>query len=181
MGCLEHGKRVFFGLLFSGFKGIVFFVFLSGKVAKVLKMFVFSSFGGVWWGGLFLFFWVWKVWVFLCFLFLFCVFVLVLFFCFVCFVFVFVVGCCCFCFCFCLFFLFLFVCCFFSFFAGFKGQVRWPFGLPHLALNPPFFVFFVFFGFPVFDFHGKKKPLSPPPLKKGIFLVHFSAFPFVTL
>ena len=80
---------------------------------------------------------------------------------------------CCFCFCFvCLFlfccwivfgvgscfafvffslvflFLFCFVYCFFRFFfGGFKGQVRWPKGPPHLALNPPFFLFFVvFFG-----------------------------------
>ena len=34
---------------------------------------------------------------------------------------------------------------FFVFFGGFKGQVRWPKGPPHLALNPPFFVFFFFF------------------------------------
>ena len=27
---------------------------------------------------------------------------------------------------------------------GFKGQVRWPKGPPHLALNPPFFVFVCF-------------------------------------
>ena len=61
-----------------------------------------------------------------------------------CFVFVFVF---CFCFfvffwfsCFLLFYLFvLFV--LFLFFGGFKGQVRWPKGPPHLALNPLFFVF----------------------------------------
>ena len=29
------------------------------------------------------------------------------------------------------------------FFGGFKGQVRWPKGPPHLALNPPYFLFFV--------------------------------------
>ena len=28
---------------------------------------------------------------------------------------------------------------FFCFFGGFKGQVRWPKGPPHLALNPPYF------------------------------------------
>ena len=33
---------------------------------------------------------------------------------------------------------------FLFFVGGFKGQVRWPKGPPHLALNPPFFVFFVF-------------------------------------
>ena len=27
------------------------------------------------------------------------------------------------------------------FFGGFKGQVRWPEGPPHLALNPPYFFF----------------------------------------
>ena len=30
-------------------------------------------------------------------------------------------------------------------FGGFKGQVRWPKGPPHLALNPPYFFVFVFF------------------------------------
>ena len=38
-------------------------------------------------------------------------------------------------FCFFLFSLFFFV--FVFFFGGFKGQVRWPEGPPHLALNPP--------------------------------------------
>ena len=38
---------------------------------------------------------------------------------------------------------------FFSFFVfvfiwGFKGQVRWPEGLPHLALNPPYLFSFIF-------------------------------------
>ena len=44
-----------------------------------------------------------------------------------------------------LFFLFFFVFCFlfvFAFCGVFKGQVRWPEGPPHLALNPPFFVLF---------------------------------------
>ena len=47
-------------------------------------------------------------------------------------------------------FLFRFVCvcvfflCFFCFFGGFKGQVRWPEGPPHLALNPAYFLFFFF-------------------------------------
>ena len=45
---------------------------------------------------------------------------------------------------FCFFFCFLFLC--FFFFGGFKGQVRWPEGPPHLALNPPYFLFvFLFF------------------------------------
>ena len=44
-------------------------------------------------------------------------------------------------------FLFFFVFLVFCFFlGGFKGQVRWPEGPPHLALNPPhFFGFFLFF------------------------------------
>ena len=41
-----------------------------------------------------------------------------------------------------------FVCFFFVFgvffVGGFKGQVRWPKGPPHLALNPPYFFCFVF-------------------------------------
>ena len=40
------------------------------------------------------------------------------------------------------FFFFGFLC--FVFFGGFKGQVRWPKGPPHLALNPPYFFVFVF-------------------------------------
>ena len=35
--------------------------FLSGKVARVLKMFVFFPVLGALWGGLLLFIWVWKV------------------------------------------------------------------------------------------------------------------------
>ena len=78
-------------------------------------------------------------------------------FCFVCFVLGFVVGCCCFafllffcfvffvCFSFLLFFLFLFF--LFGFLGGFKGQVSWPKGPPHLALNPPYFIRFCFFFF----------------------------------
>ena len=53
-----------------------------------------------------------------------------------------------------LFYLFLFFCFsfvlfsfLFLFFGGFKGQVRWPFGPPHLALNPPYFICFCFFCF----------------------------------
>ena len=36
---------------------------------------------------------------------------------------------------------------FLLFFWGFKGQVRWPKGPPHLALNPPYFCFFLVFLF----------------------------------
>ena len=44
------------------------------------------------------------------------------------------------------FFLFFFLVVFFVlfFFGGFKGHVRWPEGPPHLALNPPYFILFVF-------------------------------------
>ena len=42
------------------------------------------------------------------------------------------------------FFVFVFV---FVFFGGFKGQVRWPEGPPHLALNPPYFLFVFLFLF----------------------------------
>ena len=41
-------------------------------------------------------------------------------------------------------FLILFFCFCFCFFGGFKGQVRWPEGPPHLALNPPYLVLFFF-------------------------------------
>ena len=89
--------------------------------------------------------------VFLCFLlflswlFFFCCFFVVFLFCLFCFVFV----------------LFLF--------GGFKGQVRWPKGPPHLALNPPYFFVFVFFCFFVLFFFGGFKgqvrwPKGPPHL-----------------
>ena len=48
---------------------------------------------------------------------------------------------------FCVFFVF-FLC--FVFFGGFKGQVRRSKAPPHLALNPPYFIF-VFFGFCFFS------------------------------
>ena len=41
---------------------------------------------------------------------------------------------------FCFLFFFVFV----PFFGGFKGQVRWPEGPPHFALNPLYFLVFVF-------------------------------------
>ena len=74
------------------------------------------------------------------------------------------------------FFLFGFFCFFWVFFlvffvGGFKGQVRWPKGPPHLALNPPYFFFcfcfcslfcfFCFFG----GFKGQVRwPKGPPHL-----------------
>ena len=57
----------------SFFQALMSLYFLSGKVARVLKMFVFFPMFWVLWGGFFLFIWVWKVWKvweFLCFLFL---------------------------------------------------------------------------------------------------------------
>ena len=103
---------------------------------------------------------VWKVQVFSCFLCLFLFFVLLLFlFCLLCFCFVvglfFGVGSCfAFVFVFFLFLFFVFVFVFFliCFFGGFKGQVRWPKGPPHLALNPPYFLFLFFFVFVVLFF-----------------------------
>ena len=136
---------------------------VSGIVPEVLKMLVFPTFLGLLWGGLFLFilglegFGVFCV---SCVCFCFCVaFVSVLFalFLFCCWI-VFGVGSCSafvfvFLLVFCLleglralyplYFLFLV----FLSLGGFKGQVRWPKGPPHLALNPPYFllVFFCFF------------------------------------
>ena len=61
------------------------------------------------------------------------------------------------------------------FFGGFKGQVRWPQGPPHLALNPPYLIYFVwvcflfvlfFFAFGFLEgFKGQVRlPLGPPHL-----------------
>ena len=81
-------------------------------------------------------------------------------------------------FCFCFFFVLVlfFVClfwfwiCFCFFFGGFKGQVRWPKGPPHLALNPPYFFVFLF---PCFCFCYKN--CFPP--QKGLFCVFFLCLP----
>ena len=56
--------------------------------------------------------------------------------------------------------------CFLVFFGGFKGQVRWPEGPPHLALNPPYWFLFLCFYF-VFSsgFKGQVRwPKGPPHL-----------------
>ena len=54
-----------------------------------------------------------------------------------------------------MFFLFCFFVFFvFYFFGGFKGQVRWPKGPPHLALNPPYFFVFVSLSFFLFFLEG---------------------------
>ena len=73
------------------------------------------------------------------------------------------------------FFCFFFVLLFFVFlFGGFRGHVRWPFGPPHLALNPPYLFFCFFVGsFPFFAFH--RNPVFP---QKRHFLFIFQCFPF---
>ena len=80
------------------------------------------------------------------------------------------------------FFFFVFLC--FVFFGGFKGQVRWPKGPPHLALNPPYFFVFVFLLFFVVFFGGFKGqvrwPKGPPhlALNPPYFLFVFFGFLF---
>ena len=80
---------------------------------------------------------------------------------------------------FCLFFeVFVFL---FLFFGGFKGQVRWPKGPPHLALNPPYLFFFAFFCFPLpFLYLLFNRKTLFFPLKKANF-AYLSVFPFVSL
>ena len=86
-------------------------------------------------------------------------------------------------FCSCLFFFLLF-----CFFWRFKGQVRWPEGPPHLALNPPYFLFLFFlFCFLLFCFFGGFKgqvrwPNGPPHLALNppyflfVFVLIYSCF-----
>ena len=144
---------VFCGFVFRGFN-IKRFVFgVSGIVTKVLKMLFFPVLGDFRGGSLFVHLGLegLGVFVFLVFVFLFCVaFVSVLFALFlvlwldVVVLFFFVV-----------FFVVVFFCFVFfvlCFFGGFKGQVRWPEGPPHLALNPPYFISFCFFVFICFFF-----------------------------
>ena len=100
-------------------------------------------------------------------------------FCFVCFVFVFFVGLflvlvfVLLLFLFVLLFSFVFCSCFFCFvFLGFKGQVRWPKGPPHLALNPPHCLSFCFFSLLSFlCFLNRQKTCFPP--KKGHYCCSF--------
>ena len=181
VGCFwTWQKGVFWGLFFWGFNVIVVCFCVSAIVPKVLKMLVFpvfAAFSGVASSCLFVFgrfgcfyvscFWV-SFWCWLCF----CLFAL----------FCFVVGICCFCFCFffCVFFFVFFSLSFcFVFFGGFKGQVRWPEGPPHLALKPSLFfgycflfvLFCAFFGSFLFlflffgGFKGQVRwPKGPPHL-----------------
>ena len=91
----------------------------------------------------------------------------------------------------CCFFLFLFSLLFFLlfcvFFGGFKGQVTWPEGPPHLALNPPYFFFvsfFFVFVFFCFGFKGQVRwPKGPPHLALNppyLLFFCFFVFPFFT-
>ena len=85
---------------------------------------------------------------------------------------------------------FFFLCFFCFFFGGFKGQVRWPEGPPHLALNPPYF-FFLFFFCCFFGFFWRVKgqvrwpkgprhlALNPPYCFFFCFLFCFFVFCFV--
>ena len=100
---------------------------------------------------------------------------------------------CCFLF---LFFLFLVLFCCLSFGGGFKGQVRWPKGPPHLALNPPYFLgvfvfvflvslfLFLLFCFCFFEGLGPSEvAFGPPhltlnPHKSSCFFVIFFLFVF---
>ena len=170
-----------FGVSFFEVLMLLWFLFgVSGIVPKVLKMLVFPVWGAfVGWvilvylglEGL-------GVLVFLC---LFFIFVLVLFFVFALFLFccwiVFGVGSC-----------FDFV--FFFVFWLFFGQVRWPKGPPHLALNPPYFICFVFFCFIIFcffvflgGFKGQVRwPRGSPHLALNppyVFFVFLSLFSFL--
>ena len=97
-------------------------------------------------------------------------------------------------FCVCFFFVFCFC-------GGFKGQVRWPEGPPHLALNPPYFLVFVFcllrfvcclfcvfFCFYFFGgFKGQVRwPKGPPHLALNppylfFCFLFFSSLPFLSL
>ena len=174
---LNMAKGCFFACFV--FQALMSLCFLSGIVPEVLKMLVFfPSFFGLLWGGLFLSILGLEglgVFVFLVFAFLFfCIaFVSVCLLCFVLWLDVVVsVSVFFLCFCFCCFFLFVFFCfCFFG--GGFKGQVRWPKGPPHLALNPRYFLFvclfvcfcfcFCFFCFRCFVVNRKIVSLPPPP------------------
>ena len=153
-------KWCFFWVCFFEVLMLLWFVLgVFGIVPEVLKMLVFPQFLGLcgvaysFYIGFGRFRCFCVSCVCFCFLCCFC-------FCFVCFVFALLLDCfwCWFLFCFSFFFPFfvvLVVFCFFVcflFLGGFKGQVRWPKGPPHLALNPPYFCFcFLCFGF-VFAF-----------------------------
>ena len=124
----EHGKWCFLGLFFSGFNVIVVCFLCVCHSCKSVQNACFPSFLGfcgvayscLLGFGRFRCFSGSCVWFFFCSGFVF-----------VCFGFVSAL----------LLVLFFFIV---LFFGGFKGQVRWPKGPPHLALNPPYFYFFCF-------------------------------------
>ena len=183
-------KWCFLGLFFWGFSVIVVCFWCVWHSSRSVKNACFSQFFGLLRGGLFLLILGLEglgVFVFLVFVLFF---VLLLFlFCLLCFCFV--VGLVLvlvlvlllflwffvfFLFCSCFVFVFVVFC---FLFGGFKGQVRWPKGPPHLALNPPYFLFvcfwclFFFFAFlSLFFVMDKNKPVFP--LKKGTFCLFFS-------
>ena len=61
VGCFWTCQNGVFWFVFWGFNIKRFLFGVSGIVSKVLKMLVFPSFGGFFWGGSLLFIWVWKV------------------------------------------------------------------------------------------------------------------------
>ena len=81
------------------------------------------------------------------------------------------------------FFFYFFSFCFVFCFGGFKDQVRWPKGPPHLALNPPNLFIFCFFWFVAVPFLSllcnTKKPCFPP--RKGHYLFIFECLPLFLL
>ena len=70
----------------------------------------------------------------------------------------------------------------FTFFGGFKSQVRWPEGPPHLALKPSLFDFFVCcLGFGPFPFFVLKEKTLLFPLKRAFFCLFFECLPLFLL
>ena len=157
----EHGKMVLFGFVSWGFNVIVVcFRCVWHSSRSVKNACFFPSFGAFvgWFILVYFGFGRFRRFVFLVFVFVFCVafvsvlFALFLFCCWIVFWYWFL-----FCFSFCFFvLLFFFFFFFFSFcfFGGFKGQVRWPKGPPHLALKPPFLVFVFLFCVVLFFLEG---------------------------
>ena len=144
VGCFWTWQKVSFGFGFSEVLILKRFVFsVTGIVSKVSKMlcFFFPGFGAFLGWLLLVYLGLEGLGAFVFLVFCFSLLVLVLFL-FVCFVIGFVVVLILFCFFFCFFCFFCF--CFCCFIGGFKGQVRWPKGPPHLALYPSYLLVLVF-------------------------------------
>ena len=155
VGCFWTWQNgVFWVCFFWGFNVIVVCFWCVRHSSRSVKNACFPQFFGLLWGGFFLFifgFGGFRCFCVSCVCFCFCVaFVSVLFalFLFCCWIVFWCWFLFCFCFCFFLFFLCFFVLVFLFlifvvlfFFGGFKGQLRWPKGPPHLTLNPPYFLF----------------------------------------